>query len=385
MSDSPSPSPKRLSDDPSDKMAQLEHELEREDESADLSKYAPKPYRPEESDPDTKIDVDIRRGEDEQSGHDAPVDEDPEATATPTPPAEHSGETSDNRNASGEPSAPQERRGSSIFWNVAITVCSLLVIGMGILYHQQMKQMPKDPLVEAMDRYNEAKEKNDAMQLRHIEAKTLHARNMLLARRGDELLNRKQKIDAGEKRIEELQREILGLRGQMKSYFALYKDFARKNARNLRFDSLTTVKTNKTYLNVTIQRVTDQSIAIVHAGGAVNLDPSDVSEALRERFAYGDPLDLAMMDRMQADEEKERSQVGKYLPDLGPDPFEPEARQRQQPRRVINDQALQESRFDPPANLPQVDAAPEKANEGSARDVVNDGWVPPNAPMPFDE
>lgn len=391
MNDSQNPSPRRLSDDPSDKMAQLEHEIEREDEREDLSKYAPKPFRPEQSDPGTRIDVDIRHAGNTEDELPSQPDAG-EAAGIPSPPGEM--EKPDNQPAgqkevpetTSEPEPAGKAKSGSVFWNVAITVCFLLVVGMGVLYYQQIKQLPKDPLEEAMDRYHMAKDENYNVQLKHIEAKTRQTRNLLLAQRGDELRARKQEIDEREKRIEGLQREILGLRGQMKSYFALYKDFARKNARNLSFDSLTTVKTGKTYLNVTIQRVTDHSISIVHAGGAVNLDPSDISDALRERFAYGDPLELALMDQRQADEEKERSQVGKYLPELGDDPFQPTPRQRQEPRRVINDRAIEQSRFDPPADLPRVDAAPERGNDAAQRDaVLQDGWVPPKAPMPFDE
>lgn len=399
MSDSNTNKSMKFSDAPADKMAELEDEIERQDaeqhKEADISKYAPKPEGVTVAigHPSQEVKAEARqaappRNKEEQVpvAKDEPANEEPDVTEEQ--PADDE-KQEDKENDEAVLAEATEKKDSSLWWNICIAFCFMLLAGMAYLYFQQKELLPPDPLEKAKAQYQMVKDAYDRLVFESVDTQHRAIRNQVLLLKGQELANLKQETVDGEKRIETLEKEILGLRGQMKAYYSLYKEHARKNARTLHFDSLTTVNTKKTYLNVNVQRVTDQGVSIVHAGGVVTLKPSDLSEALQIRFAYGDPLGLANMEKEQAEEEVQKQNVGKYLPELDTDHQSPATGTAVPARRPVNNEALLKGDFDPPTKLPNVDTKPGRneapAREQSVDDILNDGWVPPNAPIPMGE
>lgn len=386
-------------EDPSDKMAELEDEIIRQDEE-DISKYAPKSGQEEvdENLSDSVEEQEESRADEKDGTPDEnavePEAKDEEAEEIPQD-GDSDGHAAETEAAEteleDEGEDPKKTSSKSSLWtNALIGVLAVLLVGMGYLYHEQRKSLPPDPLEVAREEFDTVKKEYDKARLVAFETEKRAIQNQVLREKQKTLYLLQQENNRKEKEIEGLEREILGLRVQMRSYFAQYKEFARKKARGLHFDSLTTVKTKKTYLNVEIQRVTDDSVSIVHAGGATKIAPADLSEALRSRFAYGDPLGLAAMDDEKAAEDKQKEEIGKYLPNVKgfkEDGAATENKPANPAGGKVDGDALLKGDFEPPSKLPNVDTkggAPSAEPSGASGDeLLNDGWVPPSAPLPF--
>ncbi len=238
-----------------------------------------------------------------------------------------------------------------------------------------MQKMPKDPISLLKEEKEMIFETFKQREIEHFEVQKRALKNKEFMIRKQRSISLEKAADEKEKQIASLEREIMGLRVQARTEFARYKDYTRKNVRDLHFDSMTTVKTKKTYFDVTIRSVNDKSISIVHAGGATTLEPSDLSDALQARLAFGDPLGLAEMEKDQEADVEMKKNIGKYRSHIeGVNTVTPGEKK---PTRTINNEALLKEDFEPPSKSPTIETKPSRDSS------INDGWVPPEAPMPL--
>lgn len=395
-------------EDPAEKMAELEHELDVEDgivpADEDISKYAPR---------EMQASADSSSGEEEQkeedkSEHDQKAGIKPESTPEPeastaveekesplagqegeeSPPkaseADNGKEKKDQKEA--EKEAPRQAEengedsesansGSSWLLNISIIACVLLIGWLGYMHYGLMQKMPKDPISLLKEEKEMIFETFKQREIEHFEVQKRALKNKEFMIRKQRSISLEKAADEKEKQIASLEREIMGLRVQARTEFARYKDYTRKNVRDLHFDSMTTVKTKKTYFDVTIRSVNDKSISIVHAGGATTLEPSDLSDALQARLAFGDPLGLADMEKDQEADVEMKKNIGKYRSHIeGVNTVTPGDKK---PARTINNEALLKEDFEPPSKSPTIETKPSRDSS------INDGWVPPEAPMPL--
>ena len=255
---------------------------------------------------------------------------------------------------------------SALFWNICLGLGIAIIIVLGALVYQQSRLMPEDTLKVALRENEQIKKQWLEKKLAFLELEKEKIRNQAYLDKKEQLSIIKGNIELKNKKIEDLEREILGIRGEMRSYFKRYKEYTRKQARNLHFDTIQTVKTNKTYLDATIQRVTDNYVSIVHAGGAVRLDPQDLSEALQNRLGFGDPLGLNLMEVEAQQEKQEKLALNKYLPDVVNDDqkdIQPPAPQNKQ-QSAPDENMVPSSQIEPASKLPKVDTTQEEVNQG---------------------
>lgn len=322
------------------------------------------------------------------------------AEEPPSPPVPPSGSDEDALEDSGnkqpEVSGASSNFSSVLFWNICIILGIGLVGGMGYMIYEQSKIMPEDPLTKANNEFEQVRNEYNKKKLEFFDVEKRKIRNKALIEKGEAVTILEQNVDLKNKKISDLEREILGVRGEMRSYFQRYKADTRRKARNLHFDTIMTEKTKKTYLDVSIQRVTDSYISIVHAGGATRLDPSDLPEALQNRLGFGDPLGLKLMEAEVAQEKQEKEALDKYLP----------ASHSLQERQMLTEQLTEivtpvqqqvdqpaarqtaSSAYQPaarPAPVPASDIEPAsgKPRVDTSGHSLDDNWVPPAAPQPF--
>ncbi len=291
--------------------------------------------------------------------------------------------------------APASSGSSMFFWNICIIIGLAMVGGLGYMLYMQNQSMPEDLLTKAKKDFDQVQVQYNKAKLNSFDVEKRRIRNKALIEKGEMATILEQNVDLKTKKIEDIEREILGVRGEMRSYFQNYKMATRRKARNLHFDTIMTTKTKKTYLDASVQRVTDSYVSIVHAGGAVRLEPSDLPEALQNRLGFGDPLGLKLMDAEIAQEKKEKESIDKYLPAAHSIKERqmmterltsmPSATQSSQSQQPVSSSAVQpvgqpapvpSSSIEPPSGLPRVDTSNKS---------VDDNWVPPAAPMPFTE
>ncbi|MEG0836300.1 MAG: hypothetical protein RSF35_00035 [Akkermansia sp.] len=322
---------------PKNKMAALDEVIAHEDaERKAMEKYAPKSDVPEliesteetileskdqkEDNLETKIEG---KSEKETLPQDAPQESNPvdKKEDAIIDDIQKDGENDHKGADDGETSEPTEGDASShphqtspLIWNIVILIIILIISGMAYMYWKQMQDMPMTPLQKAEIEYNELKTRYNKEKLEFFEVEKRKIRNQTIVQKRAQADELEKNVDLKNKEIENLEREIMGIRGEIRSWFTQYRDNTRRKARNLHFDDIVTVKTGKTYLDATIQRVTDQYISIVHAGGAIRISPSDLPEALRERLAFSDPLGIQQMDEEVQQEQQRKAALGKYLP-----------------------------------------------------------------------
>lgn len=210
-----------------------------------------------------------------------------------------------------------DNRKAPIWWDISIGVCFVLVGLLGYFSYEQSQLLPDTPLKSLEKEYQDLKVAYDETRLLYMDVKMKDVKEKALLQGVNDLYDLKNSLAQKNQQIGELQSEIEALNAQMKSYFELYKKFAREQARKLTFDSITTVNTKRTYLDVSIMRVTDDSVRIVHAGGATNLSPSDLTEPLQNRLAFGDPLELKLLEEEQIKDNDEKQKINAALPSSG--------------------------------------------------------------------
>lgn len=289
-------------------------------------------------------------------------------------------------------------RVSSLVWNVAIVVVIFLIGGMGYMYWQQMQTMPKTPLENAMEDYKVLKKKYTEHKMASFDVQKRQIANDIYLQKLEQIASLEETAELKKKKIDDIKREIMGVRGEIRAYYARYKENTRKKARDLHFDSIMTVKTGKTYLDAYVQRVVDDYVSIVHAGGAIRIAPDDLPEAIRTRLAYGDPLGIAVMDeelrQQQKDSERVRSSASSVAEkmDAGRGRVYNGAPVAAPVRSVRLAQpsppaSVSSSELEPPSGLPHVDTSHEESLSSpasSATPVPSDAnWKPAPVPAPF--
>ena len=284
---------------------------------------------------------------------------------------------------------------SSLFGNIIIVLVVFLVAGMVYMYWQQQKTMPKTPLENAMEEYTRLKERYTNEKIASFEVQKRQIMNDLYLQKLEQIASLEGGVQLKLKKVEDLKREIMGVRGEVRSYFSRYKANTRKKARNLHFESIMTTKTGQTYLDVTIQRVTDDYVSIVHAGGASRLAPDDLPESIQTRLAYGDPLGIAVMDeeirQQQEDGAREKPSVISVAEKMetanGKMYNAPSASPVSQFHAPVSS-----AEIEPPSKLPSVStknegaSAPQRTGfDANPNPHSNSNWKPAPVPAPFPE
>jgi hypothetical protein len=205
-------------------------------------------------------------------------------------------------------------KASRLFWMLVFGMLCVLILGLAYLCYEQYRMLPPDPLEVVEQKYKKTVEIYNQRLLDSFEVEKAKIRGEAFVQKREAVQIREQNVALKERSVADLEREILGVRGQMRSYFKRYCEHTRRKARDLHFDSIITERTKKTFLDVSIQKVTKDYVSIVHSGGATRLSPSELSPALRERLAYGDPLGLRELDQEMKELKMDREREEKRMP-----------------------------------------------------------------------
>lgn len=378
-------------ENPREKMADLEKVIAREDEEKENErKYAP--HDAPES---------LSRDEDVEEKTTASAEESSESPQSSSEPEKKGGDEIEEETGEEVEEIVEEDEekphSSSFFWNIVIVLVILMLGGMGFMYWKQMQTMPKTPLENAMEEYRMLKDIYTKEKIAFFDVQKQQISNELYLQKLEQIAALEETVLLKQKKIDDLKREIMGVRGEIRSYFSRYKANTRKKARNLHFDSIMTVKTGQTYLDATIQRVADDFVSVVHAGGAVRIAPDDLPEAIQTRLAYGDPLGIAMMDeeiRQQQEESKRRKPSAVSVAEEmnateqkiynAPSVSAPAPAPAPLPPVPVSSADLE-----PPSKLPDVktrhDEAPVSGQPSLPSVPSDQNWKPAPVPAPFIE
>lgn len=199
------------------------------------------------------------------------------------------------------PAPKAEARSSAtanIIWTGALVVMLGIVLYMSYMFYGQLEQLPNDPI-------DEAKAENEKFKLawheakdKHLEAEKIAIHNEYLINQFRQLRELNESIQLKLKKIADIEKELLSLRTQMKAYYKEYTIFAREAARkNLTLESMQTVKSKETFIDVRFQRITDAGVILEHAGGVKSIKADELPPAVRELLCYEDVMGLADMEQ----------------------------------------------------------------------------------------
>lgn len=258
-----------------------------------------------------------------------------------------------------DPEAVKKAKSDALFWNLCLGLVALIVIGAGYIVYEKFSQLPnpiKDTREALAAHQNLIREKQQ--QLKEIRNKTVPKEQLL------SLLNIMENTANGlqetQKSIEKEKMRVAGIRGEIRSYYERYRQDARAKARGRKFDILKTTHSGKTYLNVEILRVENESVRIMHEQGSTSIPAGDLPDHIREILAYGDPLNITAMNQTD-------SLINEPLIRQAPAPApRPVTQQPTKKKVVVTDP-------EPPAGKPKIETPTNTGTTSS----TNSMWVPP--------
>lgn len=255
-----------------------------------------------------------------------------------------------------------KQKSDNRFLNLCIAVTSLIVLGVLYMNFDKASQIPdpvKDVKTELINNQKLILDKQ--AQLKAIQERTRPKEQ--LAQMLTVLDNTITETAETQKAIEKEKTRIAGMRGSIRSYFERYRRATRAKAKGRQFSILRTVHSGKTYLNVEITRVNNESIQITHEQGSTTISSGDLPDELREELAFGDPLNIKAMNQTDA---SLAPVVVRPLPQKSPTP-------------VSNEKKLVAPNLETPSGQPKIDT-PTYTEPGTTNEPL---WSPPaHSPLP---
>lgn len=268
----------------------------------------------------------------------------------------------------GQEDDAQQAKSDALFWNLCLGLAALIVIGAGYIVYEKFSQLP-NPVKEARETLaaNQALLLEKQTHLKAVRDKTIPKEQLL--RLLDIFEKTAGDLEDTQKSIEKEKMRVAGIRGEIRSYYDRYRQFARAKARGRKFDILRTVHSGKTYLNVEITRVENEFVRITHEQGSTSIPAGDLSDEMRELLAYGDPLNITAMNQADAN-------LQPPVIERRPAPMREPAPAPVQPKKKVVVENL-----DPPSGNPRIET-PTHTDDSTAPASGNI-WVPPaHSPLP---
>lgn len=259
-----------------------------------------------------------------------------------------------------EPQVKQRSDNSSL--NLIIAITAIVVLVMLYLVLDKASQVP-DPARDVKTELiaNQKLIHDKQAQLKAIQERTRPKEQ--LAQMLTVMDNTITETAETQKAIEKEKTRIAGMRGSIRSYFERYRRATRAKAKGRQFSILRTVHSGKTYLNVEITRVNNESIQITHEQGSTTISSGDLPDELREELAFGDPLNIKAMNQTDA---SLAPVVVRPLPQKSPAP-------------VTNEKKLVAPNLESPSGQPKIDT-PTYTEPGTTNEPL---WSPPaHSPLP---
>lgn len=288
-----------------------------------------------------------------------------------------------------EPQASSAHKKSTFSTIILDTLILLMIVGAGFVgwkYYEQNKALPPTLLERTKLDYENILEQYQKTQLDLINAEKRKIHIDSLIKQTDRLMDMRKALELKREALTQKEKEIADKRAEMRAYFLRFRNAARKNGRNLEFESLILPKNRQTFLEVVVQRVHPNGISIVHAGGATLIPAQDLPEELQTRWGYTDPLGIADMEVEAAADSKLKEKLGKNIPKLKSIPGEEvDSDVVPPPTALALPKAIGPKSYDPPSKAPSVATGtpPSKRNTEEPSNL-DDKWTPPTPPLPLE-
>lgn len=298
-------------------------------------------------------------------------------------------ETVAKNEAKKESQEPSSRKKSSFSTIILDILILLMIVGAGFVgwkYYEQNKALPPTLLERTKLDYENILEQYQKTQLDLINAEKRRIHIDSLIKQTDRLMDMRKALELKREALSQKEKEIADKRAEMRAYFLRFRNAARKNGRDLEFESLILPKTKQTFLEVVVQRVHPNGISIVHAGGATLIPAQDLPEELQTRWGYTDPLGIADMEVEAAADNKLKEKLGKNIPKLKSIPGEEvDSDAVPSPTAIVPPKAIGTKSYDPPSKAPSVatGTTPSKKNTEEPSNL-DDKWAPPAPPLPLE-
>ncbi len=281
---------------------------------------------------------------------------------------EEDDELAEEEEKESRPSHENRRRGRGFGFYLILALLLILITAVGHLINVQQKEMEKhkdqDPYLVAQKQYEEAYKKHSEAKLKHlqIEQNKLNLDRLNIATKA--VVRIKNNLENLERKEESLQTAIKARKGEMTSYFKLYRAATQKQAKGLYLDQLLT-RSGRQYQEVTVNRCNDQFISITHAEGATRIPVSELPAPLLDRLAYTNPFDDISTGTTAPAKKANETGLPPWISDDG---------------KSVNATPIRPQSYEPPPGKPRVSAPGKFDHSSSAAPAGNGMSADPELP-----